>query len=235
MNDSTRMIIAVSLILVLAIVIGISYMKTRKTKGRISTKFIGRTAIFVAISTILYVVPYFQFNVPFFPAFLSIHFDEVPAAIAAFAYGPLSGFCVLALKTVIKLPFTSSLCVGEFADLLYGSVLILPGAFMYKKLHNFKGVAIGLLIGFVSEVVVAAFFTTFVILDFYMMVMGLPYEAILGMCQAINPSITDLTWPFFLYVGLPFNAFKNIIIVALIILLYKKIHTLVDKISFQNE
>ncbi len=71
-------------------------------------RFMSRIAIFGAMSTILYAVPVFKFPVPFFPTFLEFHFDEIPAFIAGFAYGPLAGFCVIALKTVLKLMFSWS-------------------------------------------------------------------------------------------------------------------------------
>lgn len=227
-NQLTRIIIALSFdILVLGIILGKRVFK----KSPFTTKFISRTSLFAAIATILYVVPYLQFKLPIFPAFLEIHFDEVPAFIAGFAYGPFSAALVLVIKTLIKLPFTSSLGVGELADLIYGLVLIIPSAIIYRKMRNFKGVFIGMGLGMFLQVLVSSLFTTFVLLDFYMMVMGLSKEAILSMCQAVNPNITNLGWTFFLYVGLPFNALKDVMIIALTLLLYKRIKILLDKIS----
>lgn len=230
--DLTRLVVAI--ICAIGIFVFALYKFIGKNKV-FSTRFISSTAIFAAISTLLYVVPYFKFNLPFFPAFLEMHFEEVPAFIAAFAYGPLSGFFVLLIKTIIKLPFTSSLGVGELADLIYGCALILPGAFIYRKFHNFNGTILGLSVGFFVQLIVSSFFTTFVILDFYMFVMGFSYEMLIGMCQAVNPNITSLTWPFFIYVAVPFNAFKNIIIVLLTLILYKKIHQLVDRLSQRKQ
>ncbi len=226
--DLTRLCIVIVLNLLLLVLL---LNKNVIHKKIFNAKFISRTAIFAAISTLLYIVPYFKFNLPFFPAFLEIHFEEVPAFIAAFAYGPLSGFFVILIKTIIKLPFTSSLGVGELADLIYGCVLILPASIIYRKHHNFKSSLIGMGIGFMMQVVISSFVTTFLILDFYMFVMGFSYESLLGMCQAINPNISSLSWPFLFYVALPFNAFKNIIIVALTLILYKKTHKLIDRIS----
>lgn len=222
----TRLIIAISLdILLLGFIFGKKVFK----KSPFTTKFITRTSLFAAIATILYVVPYLQFKLPIFPAFLEIHFDEVPAFIAGFAYGPFSAVIVLLIKTLIKLPMTSSLGVGELADLIYGIVFIVPSAIIYRKKRNFKGVFMGLGLGMVLQVLVSSLFTTFVLLDFYMMVMGLSKEAILGMCQAVNPNITNLGWTFYLYVGLPFNALKDVIIIVLTLLLYKRTKILIDR------
>lgn len=226
--DLARFCIVIVLNLLFVILL---FSKKIFNKKYFNVKFISRTAIFAAISTLLYVVPYFKFNLPFFPAFLEIHFEEVPAYIAAFAYGPLSGFFVILIKTIIKLPFTSSLGVGELADFIYGCVLIIPASIIYKKYRTFKSSVIGMGIGFVLQVIISSFVTTFLILDFYMFVMGFSYESLLGMCQAINPNISSLSWPFLFYVALPFNAFKNSIIVLLTLILYKKTHKLIDKIS----
>lgn len=202
---------------------------------RIDTKFIARTAIFAAISIILYCVPFLKFSVPFFPSFLEIHFDEIPALIAGFAYGPLSGFFVIFIKTIAKLPFTNTACVGELADFIYSCAFIIPASFAYKKMHSFKGAILSILIGIGVQVVVSCFVTTYLMLDFYSLMYHLPLETILGMCQAINPNVSSLGMPFLLMVALPFNLFKDAIVGIVTILVYKKLHTLIDKIQITKE
>ena len=225
--DLTRALVNVLFIGgILVFIIG----KFTSKKSIINTKFIVKTAIFSAMSVILYTVPYLKFSVPFFPSFLEIHLDEIPALIAGFAYGPLCGFFVILIKTIIKLPMTTTMCVGELADLIYSSIFIIPAAIAYRKNRKIKGALFGLLIGGGLQLVVASFFTTFVMLDFYMFVMGIPKQAILGMCQAINPSIKSLDWPFLLMVALPFNAFKDAIVILITFILYKKLHKLIDRI-----
>ena len=226
--DLSRTIIGV--VAILAVVV-FSFIKLFVKHNPITTKFITRTAIFSAIAIILYIVPYLKFPVPFFPAFLEIHFDEVPAFIAGFAYGPLSAFFIILVKTLVKLPLSSTMCVGELADFLYGVSFVIPAAFIYKKRRNFKSALLGLGISTLVQVTFASFFTTFVILNFYMFMMGLSRETILAMCQAINPGVTSLDWPFFFIVALPFNLFKDVIIVAITILLYKRLHRVIDKIG----
>ncbi len=221
----------VSLTLV-ALLVVYSFMRLTPKSKQINTRFIARTGIFSAIAVILYTVPVLKFSVPFFPSFLEIHFDEVPAFIAGFAYGPLSAFFVILVKTLIKLPLTNTMCVGELADFLYSSVFVLPAVIIYRYHRNFKGALIGLGVATLIQVAVSSIFTAFVMLDFYVFMMpGLTHEAILKMCQAINPSITSLGWTFVLYVGLPFNAFKDAIILVITIILYKNTHRLIDRIK----
>ena len=199
-----------------------------------TTKFIARTAVFAAISIILYTVPFLKFSLPIFPAFLEIHLDEIPALMAGFAYGPLSGFLVILVKTVVKLPLTGTAGVGELADFIYSAAFVLPAAFIYKKHRTLKGALISLLIATAVQLVVASFGTTFIMLDIYSVLYHLPKQVILGMCQKINPSVTNLTWPFLLMVGLPFNALKDAIVVVVTFLLYKRLRWLFAKIDAQK-
>lgn len=210
------------------------FMKNNGKKGIISAKFITRSAVFAAISIILYIVPYFNIALPIFPTFLKIHIDEVPAFIAGFAYGPLSAVFVIVVKTLAKLPMTSTGGVGELADLIYSLSFVIPAAIIYKKNKTLKGALIGLGISMVVQVIAASFITTFLILDFYMFVMGWPEAVILRMCQAINPRVTSIRWPFLLMVSLPFNALKDVIVILITMLLYKRMHILIDRLGAQK-
>lgn len=225
--DVTRLSIAVGFIL-----IGLGFLFSKKIKGlKINTKIIARTAVFAAFSIILYIVPIFKFHIPIFPAFLEFHLDEIPALIAGFAYGPVSGVAVILIKTIVKLPMTSTLGVGELADLLYSVAFIIPACLIYRKIRKFKGAMLGLLFGSLFQVVFSSFFTSFVMLDFYAFAFGMSEEVILNMCKAVNPNITSLGFTFLFLVALPFNALKDLMVVVLTILLYKRLHQFIDKIS----
>lgn len=224
----TRLIIGVALLLIAIIFFLVKIFFKNKA---ITAKFITRTGIFSAISIIIYIIPYLKFSVPFFPAFLELHFDEVPALIAGFAYGPLSAFFIILIKTIVKLPMSTSLCVGELADFLYSLVFVIPASLIYKKRRNIKFALLGLLVSSLIQIVVASIFTSFVILDFYIFMMGLSEESLIAMCQAVNPNVTSLGWTFCFYFGVPFNAFKDLLVVAITFILYKRMHNLIDKIK----
>ncbi len=226
--DLIRFIIAASIGL---LILAFSYYKSSGKKHEYSAKFLVRSAIFAAFSIILYLVPVFNLKLPIFPFFLSIHFDEIPVFIAGFAYGPLSAMFILIVKTLVKLPLSSTLCVGELADLIYSTAFVIPAALIYKKHRNIKGAIIALGISTVIQLLVSCFVTTFLILDFYIAVMGWPESQILAACQAVNPAITDLRWPFFFFVALPFNGLKDVLVVIATFLLYKRLHILIDKIA----
>lgn len=229
--DLTRFIIAISLGLVL---ITFSVVKNANKKFLISTRFIARSGVFAAISIILYIVPVLNINIPIFPEFLKFHFDEIPAFIAGFAYGPWSALLIILVKTVVKLPFSQSLGVGELIDLICTSAFVLPAAFMYQKKKKFKNVLKYFLISMGIQLLVSCTITTFVMLPFYEFVMGFTPQGVLAACQAVNPNITSLTWPYILYVALPFNVIKDVIVILITMLLYKRLHKTIDKIGAQK-
>lgn len=206
-------------------------------KFRFGTKDIVRVGIFGALSAIFYL--FIKFPLPIFPSFLEFHFDEVPAFIASFAYGPITGLLVLLVKTVIKLPFTKTLCVGELADLLYSIAFILPASLIYKKKRTFKGVIIGLSVGFVCQLVIAVLLNIYLIIPFYLKVMLKdvpdPEAALLGMLKAANPKVSNIRWSYGLMVVLPFNALKNALVIAITLPTYKSVRRLIDKITKEKK
>lgn len=207
----------------------IYFADKKNTKYKITTKSIVRVGVFGAIAAVLYI--FVKFPVPILPSFLEFHFDEVPVFIASFAYGPISGVCVLVIKTLIKLPFSTTLGVGELSDLIYGAAFILPAAILYKKHRNFSGVLIGLFIGLVVEIAISLFANIYIMIPFYMNMMGFSEEALLKACQLANPAITDLRWGYGLLAVLPFNAIKDIAVIVLTIATYKSTHRFIDKLQ----
>jgi riboflavin transporter FmnP len=183
-----------------------------------------RIAIFGALSAILYIVPFLKFPLPFFPQFLEFHFDEIPLFIAGFAYGPFSAFCAIVVKTIIKLPFTSTLTVGEWADLIYSTAFVVPAALIYQRQRNIKGVIAGFSVGFIVQIIVSLVFNVYIMIPFYMFVMGFPEAAILAMAQLANPAVKNIGWSLGFLAIVPFNLLKNTMVVILTFLVYKSIH-----------
>ena len=224
---SDRIMTIVSIVLIfIAFVFSFSlYRKLHPGKEYNRVKFMARVAMFGAMSAILYVVPFLTFNIPIFPSFLSFHFDEIPAFICGFAYGPLSGFGVLLIKTIIKLPMTSTMTVGEFGDLLLSSIYVLPSAFIYKRIRNLKGVAIGFAVSTVLQLLAAMIINVYVLVPFYQF-MGMPFEVIFNAMKAANPAITDAQWSYAFFAVLPFNAIKDGLVIFATFLVYRSIHIL---------
>ena len=228
MNYKT-FIFGVLIVLFIFVFLKCYFAEKQNSKYKFGTKQIVRVAIFGALSGIFYI--FIKFPVPFIPFFLEFHFDEIPAFIASFAYGPISGLLVLLIKTLIKLPMTNTLGVGELADLLYSAAFILPAAIVYKKHRNFKGVVIGLSIGTILQLVVSLLGNIYLIIPFYLKVMEYPAEQLVAWCQLANKNITDLQWSYGLFAVLPFNAIKDAAVIVLTLFTYKSVHRFIDKLQ----
>ena len=204
-------------------------LESGHAKYKFGVKQIVRVGIFGALSGIFYI--FIKFPVPFLPSFLEFHFDEVPAFIASFAYGPISGLLVLLIKTLIKLPLTRTLGVGELSDLIYSAAFILPASIIYKHKRNFKSVIVGLIIGTLFQLGVSLVSNVYLMIPFYMKVMELPDFVILNMCQVANPNIKDIGWSYGLLAVLPFNIIKDAAVIVLTLVTYKSVHRFIDKIN----
>ena len=226
--DYKTIIFGVLVLVFIFVFLKLYYKEKGHAKYNFGTKQMVRVAIFGALSGIFYI--FIKFPVPFLPSFLEFHFDEVPAFIASFAYGPVVGILVLVVKTLIKLPLTSTLGVGELSDLVFSIAFILPAAIIYKKHRNFKGVIVGLAIGTMFQLLVSLLFNIYVTIPFYLKVMELPEFVILGMCQAANPNITNVGWSYGLFAVLPFNSIKDAAVIVLTLFTYKSVHRFIDKL-----
>ena len=188
---------------------------------------IARIGIFGAMASILYLVPIFKIHLPFFPSFLELHFDEIPAFIAGFAYGPLTGVAVIAIKTAMKFLFygvTPTLGVGEATDFILSSIYVFIACFIYSKKRNLKGVAIGFSVATLAQVVVAMFINVYVMIPFYCNVMNYPVDRLLKLMQTAMPAITDVEWSYAFIAVLPFNLLKDAIVIAVTFVLYRSLH-----------
>ena len=193
-----------------------------------NTRKIAVCGIFGALATILYVVPFFKFPLPFlFPSFLEFNFSDIPTLISGFTYGPVVAFFVHLIKIIIKLPMSSTACVGELADFIIGLLFVMPAVIYYKQNKTKKGAFVGLLLSLVIATVVSCFVNRYITIPFFAKTFGM--EAVLGMAQATNSNITDINWSLVLLGVLPFNFVKNMIVGIFTFVLYKKISNIIKK------
>ena len=109
------------------------------------TKQLVTMALMCAIGAIFMYV-----QIPILPSapFLSYDPSLVPAMVCGFAYGPVSGLTVGVLAVVIH-ALTTGDWVGGLMNIVAAIFFILPAALTYKKLHNFRGAVIGLVLGII--------------------------------------------------------------------------------------
>ena len=194
----------------------------RKCSFKVNTRSIVMTALLGAVASVLM---FFSFSVPFMPSFIKMDLSEMPALIAAFSMGPLSGAAVCLIKNVVNVFSTTTAGVGELCNFLLGVAFVVPAGFIYKFKKNRLGALIGSLTGSVAMAVIGLPLNYFVTYPLYIK-MGFPLDIIIGMYQDILPSVDGLLMCLFVF-NLPFTLLRGIIDSALTFLIYKRISQLI--------
>lgn len=161
-----------------------------------------------------------SFGVPFMPSFLKLDFSEVPALVAAYSLGPVSGIIVCLIKNLINMTASTTGCVGELSNFLLGCMLVVPAGLIYKYKRNRIGALIGAVVGAVIMGLGSLITNYYIVYPVYYNF--LPYEAILGMYQALYPKVNDL-WDCLLVFNLPFTVMKGLLCAVITFLIYKPI------------
>ena len=188
-------------------------MQNSTSKVRVLTG----TAMLGAVAAVLM---YLEFPIPIMPAFVKLDVSELPALIASFAYGPVSGILVCLIKNLIKLPSTSTAAVGELFNFVMGALFVGVAGLIYKRNKTRKGAIVGALRGALVMAVVSVPYNYFIVYPAYVVMYHLPLDAIIGMYQAINPNVNGLLACLLVF-NLPFTFVKGALDAALCFLVYK--------------
>ena len=188
-------------------------MQNSTTKVRALTG----TAMLGAVAAVLM---YLEFPIPIMPAFVKLDVSELPALIASFAYGPVSGVLVCLIKNLIKLPSTSTAAVGELFNFVMGALFVGVAGLIYKRNKTRKGAIVGALLGALVMAVVSVPYNYFIVYPAYVVMYHLPLDAIIGMYQAINPNVNGLLACLLVF-NLPFTFVKGALDAVLCFLVYK--------------
>ena len=180
------------------------------------------TALMAALSSVLM---FFSFNVPLMPSFIKMDLSELPALIAAFAMGPLSGAAVCLVKNLVNLFFTTTGGVGELSNFLLGVFFVVPAGIIYRLRPRLSGAVIGSVTGALLMAVLSVFSNYYVVYPIY--TAFLPMDAIIGMYQAINPSVKNL-WQCLIVFNMPFTFIKGMVSAVITMAVYKKITPLIN-------
>ncbi len=199
--------------------------KHGKLTAKVTTKTLAKIAILSALSFVLYM--WIKFPLPMlFPSFLDVQFSELPALLGWFSMGPIAGCAIIVIKCLIKLPFTTTACVGELSDLLLGIAIVLPASLIYKKYKNKKGAFIGLIVGVACNVVLSILVNWLVLIPTYVQLFfGGNWEVLLNI---VRPLYADVTlqnfYAYYLFLGVaPFNLLRLSVTALLTFLLYKRV------------
>lgn len=175
------------------------------------------TAMLAAIASVLMFI---SFSVPLMPGFVKIDFSELPALIASFTLGPLSGVTVCFIKNVVHLLGTDTGGVGELSNFILGASFVLPAGLIYRKTQSRMGALAGSLLGAAAMAVISLFSNYYLVYPIYANIM--PMEVILGAYQTINPHVKNL-WQALMWFNMPFTFIKGLFSVLVTVLVYQKL------------
>ncbi len=195
-------------------------MKNNHISAANAARRIAITGILAALSAVLMML---SFNIPVVPSFLKFDISEMPALLAAFAFGPVEGALVCLIKNLINLPFTTTGGVGELSNFLLGASFTVTAGIIYKIAKNRKGALWASLSGCLVMALLSVPINYFITYPVYTNFM--PIEAIIGMYNAIIPGMDSLIkclWVF----NAPFTFFKGLCDVIIVFLIYKRISPL---------
>ena len=178
------------------------------------------TALLSSLSAVLM---YLDMAIPVFPTFLKMDLSDLPALIAAFTWGPAAGVIVELIKNLIHAFTTSTAGIGEAANFLIGSALVVPAGMIYRQFRTKKGALAGLIAGTLIMALTAALANYFLLLPFYAKL--IPLEKIIDLSSRILPAVHD-KFTLVLYAILPFNLLKGTLVSLLTLWLYKRISSL---------
>ncbi len=181
--------------------------------------YVRKLTVTAMLSAISVVLMYLQISLPFMPSFIQFDFSDLPALLASYAFGPISGVAVCAIKNVLHGLASTTAWVGELSNFLLGTMFVLPAGLIYKLRKNKKSAIFGALCGAATMALGGVLTNLYLIYPLYYK-LGLPYQAILGMYQAILPSVSNMAQALLTF-NLPFTFAKGLFITVICLLIYK--------------
>lgn len=190
-------------------------MSVARTRTNVDVRKLTMTAMLAAVATVLMFI---SFNVPLMPSFIKMDLSELPALIAAYAFGPVSGVTVCLVKNLVNVLFTTTGGVGELSNFVLGAAFVFPAGLIYQSGKGRRSALLGALTGAAAMAVISVFSNYFVVYPVYTAFM--PMDAILGMYRAINPSVETL-WDALLWFNMPFTFVKGLCSTIIAFIIYK--------------
>ena len=184
---------------------------------KMNVRNMAMTGILAAISAVLMM---FSFSIPIMPSFIKMDFSELPALIAAYSMGPLSGVTVCLIKNLINVTMTTTGGVGELSNFLLGCCFVLPAGILYRIKANRVYALMGAMIGSATMAMMSLPINYYITYPVY--TAFLPLDKIIAMYQAIFPGVDGL-FQCLLIFNVPYTFVKGMLNTLLAFLIYKRI------------
>ena len=193
-----------------------------------------RIAVAALLAAVAAVLQFVEFSIPIMPAFVKLDISDLPALLGTFSLGPVYGVAIQLVKNLLHLPFGSSACVGELSNFLLGATFALIAGIVYKKHKNRSGALWGSVAGAAAMALISLPLNYFIVYPAYVVLYGLPLEAIVGMYQEILGTVAQIPtgnalFNCLLVFNVPFTLCKGLLDVALCFLIYKPLSPLLHK------
>lgn len=192
-----------------------------------SIKLITKISILAVLSFLLC---YFYFPLPFAPAFYRMDFSSVPVLIGGFAFGPVVAVVIEIIKIILKLIFipTDSFFIGELSLIIVNLSFVIPASLIYKlKKTNLQAI-LALVMGIFCSVLISVISNYFLIIPAYIKILNIKVDDILILGKAFNQNVNSM-FDFVIYITVPFNLFKSVLIAFVVKLVYKHLSYLLKK------
>lgn len=192
-------------------------MKTKK----LNVKRIALIGMLGALGGLLMLI---RTPLPFMPPFMDFDLAALPEIIGGFALGPVAAVLIVIVKLLVKLAIvgTSTAFVGELSNLIVSCAYVLPAIWIYDR-HKSKSSALtGMIVGTLVCTLAAVISNVYMIIPFYVNMMGWSVDTIIQMCHAVCPLVNDL-WSLALFGVMPFNLIKCGVASIITFIVYKKI------------
>lgn len=192
-----------------------------KTKKKFKTRDLTVIAMLGAICCVLMHV---DFPLPFMPPFMNFDLCGLVELIGGFAMGPLQAFAIIMVKILLKLATegTTSAFTGELQNVLLSCAYVLPPVILYHRNKTKRTAMIGMAGGTIFCSIVAVFTNLFIIIPFYMALMGQEMGYFIQMCSEANPMVQNAA-TLALFGIIPFNLIKCSINSLGAMVLYKRL------------
>ena len=194
--------------------------QTSRNKKFFTPRVMTRLAVLGALAFLL---TFWEVPLPIFPVFLKLDASDIPAVIAAIAFGPLGGVVVQLIKALLDAYKSSTGGIGQLANFIAGTAYVVPLGFVYAWRPRLSGFGLGAVLGTACMVVAACLANYFLIIPLY------GFETVLELAQKVNSGITDMQ-TLILLAFAPFNLLKAGLISILGYLLYKPLQPLLRRI-----
>ena len=193
--------------------------------GKKQLRYLAMVGILSAVASVLMML---SFSVPLVPSFLKMDLSEMPALLASYSMGPVAGVLVCLIKNLVNLPMTTTGGVGELANFLLGVCFVVPAGLIYRASKNRRGALVASVVGCVLMSLVSLPINYFLTYPVYAKLM--PLEVIIGMYQAIMPSVDGLLSCLIIF-NIPFTLVRGLLDAAVTFLIYKRLSPLIKKVA----